>query len=373
MAKIAILGDLHFGARNDNSVILDSLCDFLNLQFFPEVKRLGIDTIIQVGDVFDRRKYINFNTYHKFKQVFLDQIKKNNLKCIIGLGNHDTYWRNTSELNSVDVLLKEYSKECGVEYYANPIDFPELDLALVPWINDDNRDITMAFMNDLPSSRTVVGHFELNGFMLLGGLVQKDGLDPACLSRFAKVISGHYHIRQQQNNIWYVGTPIEISWSDFGNQKCYHFYDTDTKNLQAVPNPDHTFVEFRYNDTTNAEAVQNILSDTAELFAKFSKKYVRVIIEQRTQAILFDSLISGIESTSPEHLAIFDEGIEKRIAQDNMNSEVVRGDGSPITILQNYAQTAIADDSSRDKVMSILSTIYNEAVLLSESIDGEDN
>ena len=58
--KIALLGDVHVGARNDNLAIHDYFEKFYNEVFFPYLLEHKIDTIVQFGDLFDRRKYINF-------------------------------------------------------------------------------------------------------------------------------------------------------------------------------------------------------------------------------------------------------------------------------------------------------------------------
>ena len=60
--KIAILNDSHFGARGDNQLFLDYFLDFFENQFFPYIKENNITEVLHLGDLMDRRKFVNFNT-----------------------------------------------------------------------------------------------------------------------------------------------------------------------------------------------------------------------------------------------------------------------------------------------------------------------
>ena len=57
--KIALITDTHFGARNDSLLFLDFFRKFYENIFFPTLKERGIKEIIHLGDVVDRRKFIN--------------------------------------------------------------------------------------------------------------------------------------------------------------------------------------------------------------------------------------------------------------------------------------------------------------------------
>ena len=93
--KIALLNDTHFGARNDSPAFLDYFMRFYNEIFFPYCKESNIKTLIHLGDVVDRRKFINHNTAHNFKKVFWDKLDELNIKTYVIIGNHDTYYKLT--------------------------------------------------------------------------------------------------------------------------------------------------------------------------------------------------------------------------------------------------------------------------------------
>jgi len=66
--KIALLNDTHFGARNDSLIFDDFFHKFYDEIFFPYLKENNIKTLIHLGDVVDRRKFINFRIAHNFRK-----------------------------------------------------------------------------------------------------------------------------------------------------------------------------------------------------------------------------------------------------------------------------------------------------------------
>ena len=73
--KVAIITDTHFGARNDSQHFDSYFRKFYDEVFFPYLDQTGIKTLLHLGDVFDRRKYINFNTLRSCKEYFFEQLK----------------------------------------------------------------------------------------------------------------------------------------------------------------------------------------------------------------------------------------------------------------------------------------------------------
>jgi DNA repair exonuclease SbcCD nuclease subunit len=102
--KIAIITDQHFGARNDSPHFLDYYEKFYRDTFFPCLANNGITTVLILGDTFDRRKYINFYSLKRAKEMFFDELARNNLEVYMLAGNHDTYFKNTNDVNSIDLL-----------------------------------------------------------------------------------------------------------------------------------------------------------------------------------------------------------------------------------------------------------------------------
>jgi len=99
--RIAFINDSHFGARGDSQLFLDYFMKFFENVFFPYLKENDITTIIHAGDLMDRRKFVNFNVLNQVRNRFVKYIKDNNIEMHCILGNHDVYYRNTNEVNSL--------------------------------------------------------------------------------------------------------------------------------------------------------------------------------------------------------------------------------------------------------------------------------
>ena len=106
--KIALLNDTHFGCRNDSPAFISYQNRFYDELFFPYLIENKIDTLIHLGDVVDRRKFINFNTAHNFQKKFWKRLWDLKIDTHIILGNHDTYYKNTNEVNSIQQLVTTF-------------------------------------------------------------------------------------------------------------------------------------------------------------------------------------------------------------------------------------------------------------------------
>jgi 3',5'-cyclic AMP phosphodiesterase CpdA len=87
--KIALITDTHWGVRNDSIAFHNNNKKFLDNVFFPKLASLGIDHVIHLGDIVDRRKYINFLTANRLRNDFLDPLESMGITLDSIAGNHD--------------------------------------------------------------------------------------------------------------------------------------------------------------------------------------------------------------------------------------------------------------------------------------------
>ena len=231
--KIALLNDTHFGCRNDSPAFLEYQNEFYDNLFFPYLIENKIDTLIHLGDVVDRRKFINHNTAHNFKLKFWNRLDELNIDTHIIIGNHDTYYKNTNEVNALQNL--NISKSAKI--YTRPVEctFDGLDILMLPWICDDNYDDSI-FAIDNSTSPICMGHLEVKGFEMHSGHFNEQGLEKSQFTKFEKVLSGHFHKKSDDGRIYYLGTQYEMTWSDYNCPKGFHIFDTDTRELERVSN-----------------------------------------------------------------------------------------------------------------------------------------
>ena len=129
--KIALITDTHWGVRNDNVAFLDNSKRFLDEVFFPYLRDNGVSTLIHLGDLVDRRKYININTARRLREDFLVPLKDHSLDVHIIAGNHDTYYKNTNEVNSLRELTNSYDF-CIYDKFPQEVEFDNAIILMTP-------------------------------------------------------------------------------------------------------------------------------------------------------------------------------------------------------------------------------------------------
>ena len=106
--KVAIITDQHFGARKNSKLFHDYFLKFYNEVFFPYLEEHGITTVVDMGDTFDSRKGIDFAALTWAKTNYYDRLRDMGVTVHTIVGNHTAYYKNTNDVNAVDLLLREY-------------------------------------------------------------------------------------------------------------------------------------------------------------------------------------------------------------------------------------------------------------------------
>ena len=284
--KFAILNDTHCGIRNSSDIFIDYQERFYNEVFFPYLNENNIKHIVHLGDYYEHRRFINFKALNSNRKVFLERLRKDKITMDIVPGNHDTYYKNTNELNSLKELLGHYMNEVNIVQQAKVLDYDGLKFALVPWICQDNEEEINEFLINCKAD-VVGGHFELNGFDMLRGVPCTHGMSADNLRRFELVLSGHYHCKSNQGNIHYLGSQMEFFWNDAHDDKFFHVFDTNTRELTPVRNPLTLFHRIRYDDEKE---------DYNEMdLSILDKRFVKVVVINKTDGFMFDRFIDRIQ------------------------------------------------------------------------------
>ena len=347
--KIALLNDTHFGARNDNPAFVKYFNRFYDEIFFPYIIQHDIKTLIHLGDVVDRRKFINFNTAHNFQENFWKRLWDLKIDTHIILGNHDTYYKNTNKVNFTH-LIKTFDGENEPWIYDKPatVNFDGLDILLLPWICPETEEESI-YEIDNSHAEVCMGHLEIKGFEMHKGHFQEVGLEMDQFRRFDKVLSGHYHRKSDNGTIYYLGTQYEITWSDYQCPKGFHIFDTDTRELTRIPNPLTMFEKIIYNDTKQSYTNMDI--------QEYKDCHIKVIVEEKTDAVQFGEFIDRLHNEINTH--------EVNVIEDSYNINATadiniadQGEDT-LTFLHNYINS-LDTELDKGKMNSIMKDLYQE-------------
>jgi DNA repair exonuclease SbcCD nuclease subunit len=346
--KIAILGDTHFGMRGDSIAFHNHYREFYTKQFFPYLVQNGITTIFQLGDLFDRRKYISFQSLALCRRYFFDIMRDRNIQFYTLLGNHDITFKNTLEVNSPQLLLQEYENIC---IYDSPSSDKEWGIDIIPWICKDNEAEVLDFIKR-SNNQVCFGHFELQGYKMDQASLCHEGMDASVLSKYDLVLSGHFHHKSNNGSIIYVGTPGEMTWVDYNDDRGFHIYDTETRQLEFIKNPLRMFYKIHYNDD---DMFYNDIVNAD--YSHLAGKYVKLVVEKRNNTFLFDTLLDTVSKVSPLELSVVEDFAS---ITDSVNVEVDQAEDT-ITILNKYVD-GLSLPVEPDKIKTVLRDVYNEAL-----------
>ena len=342
--KIAIITDQHFGARKNSKLFHDYFLKFYEDIFFPTLIKEGITTIVDMGDTFDSRKGVDFVSLQWAKDNYFDRLQELGIVTHTIVGNHTAYYKNTNDLSGVNLLLREYD---NIKIYseAEEVKIDKTKFLFVPWINSENQEKTLEVIED-SDSPCVMGHLELNGFMATRGHYMEHGMDSHVFDKFDRVYTGHYHMRSNQGNVFYLGNPYEMYWNDVNDRnRGFHLFDTDTLEHIPVNNPYQLFHNLYYEDTPH-----QMLDIT-----KYDQKIVKVIVRKKSDPKQFEKYIDKLYSSNLAELKIvenfdFTEG-EEFEAEESEDT---------ISLLNRYIQESEVD-LDKFTITNILQDVYKEA------------
>lgn len=244
--RIAIITDQHWGIRGDAQLFLENMLLFYDNVFFPYLEKNAIKQVLILGDTFDRRKYVNIHTLHVFRHKFLNRLRDLDVDVKMIYGNHDIFYRNSNEVNSIDFIAKEYSNVEVVETH-KIFDFDGFKLGMISWINSSNLDSSMEFIKTADCD-LLCGHFEIKSFEMVKGSFCENGFDKSIFNRFEQVFSGHFHVISTDRRIQYLGNPHQTNWGDHGLKKGFWVFDTATREKEFVENPYNLYEKIPYSD-----------------------------------------------------------------------------------------------------------------------------
>ena len=340
--KIAIITDQHLDGRKGSAAFWAFFKKFYDEIFFPTLEREGITTVFDLGDTFDNRKSLDYNTLARIKTDYFDRLRKYDVHMI--LGNHTTYYKNSSHINSPELLLEQYD---NIKVYSDPHEcsFGGKNFLLLPWINGANQENSEWFINN-SNADICCGHLEVDGFEVTPGMKFQGGRAIKDFHRFDRVWSGHFHHRSKKGNIQYLGNPYQMFWNDYKDPRGFHIYDTETDRLTWKKNPFEIFTKIYYNDV---EKSYNNFD-----YNEHKDTFVKIIVEEKRDYAQYETLLDNLY-----HVGVHDVKIvETLVDTDDADSDIEVKD--TLTLLNEYIDDV---DISVDKtdLKRLMQSLYIES------------
>ena len=347
--KVGIITDTHFGGKNDNLQFADFQRRFYEESFFPILRGENVSTIIHLGDVFDRRKYTNFQSLSLAKEMFFEPARDFKIHMLVG--NHDCYFKNSNHINSISLTCSEYDNITVYQDIPELIDIAGHYIFLIPWISAGHHPAALNMIQKAKAD-IVMGHLEINGSEMVPGLYCDHGLDRELFKRYERVFSGHYHTQQDDGHIRYLGAPYEITWNDYNTAKGFHIYDTSTRDFEFYQNPHRMFKKIFYDDSQTDVLNMDL--------TEYANTYVKIFVVNKTDFYTFDKFVDKC----------YKEGdfYELKIVEDfsdldpnSIADEALEEVEDTLTLLEKYVDEIDSVSLDKKKLNRLLKMLYIES------------
>ena len=361
---IALITDVHAGEKSFNKSIFNLQMDFFREQFFPFVLKHGIKHVLHLGDFVHNRSIIDLLILGRVKKEFFAWFDENDVILHTIIGNHDTYFKNSIHPNFFSENVKEFN---NIRVYTEPsrIVVDDVKIGMIPWILKGEELL-------IPGDVEVVcGHFDIINFpMHSSGMKSSEGFEKSEFKNYELVLSGHYHTKSNDGNIRYLGTPYQLSWSDFGIDK--GFWVLQDKEIKFVPNDKSPrFLKIFYREVGGIEElrISGLKKDkskkcTREETLKIVKNnFVKLIVEKITDHKQFDDFYSALSESSKDDYKIEIIDTEELICIDdeNISNEEFEAGNILKSIMQYIDVMKFPDNISKKILLDICSKLYMQA------------
>lgn len=228
LKKSAIFTDIHFGAKT-NSEQHNQDCITYLVWFCDRVKQdPTIDHVLFLGDWNQERNAIDILTL-KYSHEGASMLNDLGIPVYFILGNHDLYKRHSREIHSI-VHFETFNNFVQI-YEPTVVDEIGNGVMLCPFLFHDEYS-TLSQYADI---KFWAGHFEFAGFVITGhNTKMKGGPDPKDFTK-PTILSGHFHKRQTEKNITYIGNCFPTNFGDAGDvERGLATYDHKTETLDFI-------------------------------------------------------------------------------------------------------------------------------------------
>ena len=341
--KIALITDQHLDGRKGSVAFWNFWQKFYDEVFFPTLEKEGITTVIDLGDTFDNRKSMDFNTFNRITENYFKRLKDYTVHMI--LGNHCTYYKNTNKINSPELLLEQYD---NITIYSKPdeITLGSKKFLMMPWINSENRNDSVEVMQN-STAEIMCGHLECDGFEVTPGMKFDGGFKVSDFKNFKRVWSGHFHHRSKRGNVQYLGNPYQMFWNDYKDTRGFHIYDTETDRLRFVENPFEIFQKLYYNDIESDYNKYDV--------SDYREQFVKLIVEEKRDYQMFETLVDRLYNVGVHDVKV----VETLINTDDVDDADLETKDT-MTLLNEYIdEVEISVDKTALK--TLMRSLYMES------------
>lgn len=222
-------------------------------------------------------------------------------------------------------------------------------MLFVPWICDENEEDSLHKI-DNSTAQICMGHLEVKGFEMHKGHYSDAGLEKNVFKRFDKVLSGHFHKKSDDGQIFFLGTQYEMTWSDYKCPKGFHIFDTQTRELERIRNENVIHKKIVYNDKENNYDHTDI--------SEHDRCFVKLFVSIKNDEEMYNRFIEKFYNTINVHeLQIVEDPADFKTT---VREDILEQGEDTLTFLGNYIEQ-IDTKLDKQKLKTFAKELYAEA------------
>lgn len=217
--------DWHFGNAGNSEKHNQDLLDFIQWMITWSIDN-NVDHFAHLGDLYHSRDKLDVNTI-EYATRGVKMLHERFGKFTQLKGNHDLYLRDSRDICSLHMfddythLINDYHIEGNVMY--------------VSWICNQEEYDHIINLTKKHKIKYVMGHFEFSNFHLNDHYLMEHGSSHRELKHIKKIFTGHYHGRQEMDNVVYIGNPFPFDFNDANDMnKGFCVLDTETGKYEFI-------------------------------------------------------------------------------------------------------------------------------------------
>jgi DNA repair exonuclease SbcCD nuclease subunit len=342
-SKVAIFSDLHLGVHQDSMTWHETALNWCDW-FVEELTDKGITDIFFLGDFFHYRSDISVSTLHVASQILK---KLENFNMIFIVGNHDSFYKDRSDVNSLSILsgrknIAVIDEPTDTVLYGKKITF-------LPWGAD---------LDNLNTVDILFGHLEIENFKMNSFKTCDHGAKSInLLSKANLVMSGHFHLRDERKyndgKIVYVGNPFEMDFGDAGSTKGYYILDIPSATYEFYENtlsPRHKKVlltELTSRKSLSGEDVRELVNNSI----------IKLVIDKKAKEDGIEALIKKMNAFNPFSFSVDYSLYDNSISVDDQNYEATGVDMQKT--IEEFVN--VLDIENRGEIITYCLDLYKRA------------
>jgi DNA repair exonuclease SbcCD nuclease subunit len=228
--KLAMFTDIHFGARGNSQQHLDDCLEFIDW-FCEQALQHNVDGVAFLGDWFESRESIMLHTLNASHDAAC-RLNSLGVPVFFITGNHDIRFKTSREVSST-IIFSELSNFNVIRDTPFEVQMGKNKSVFMPFCFHEEYGENSNYINTFDY---VFGHFEFKDFIVTGKTVKLEhGPDHKMFNQPKRIFSGHFHKRQLEGNVCFIGNPFPTNYGDvMDTERGMCIFDTDTNKVSFL-------------------------------------------------------------------------------------------------------------------------------------------